>query len=343
MARALVACGDSPRGDPEHPPGGDAELPAGAIKFTMAEKMAVEAGGTKRKNEMDGESEAASPGRRSPGQVTMEAITAVLASQTREIQDGTSRQIAAALKDFEEKTVKRMEQSEDRVLQIARNQDAKIEGLLDRVKKLEEKPPVASAGSTAEGGERLALVMGGWKRDTHRDDILQDFAAMVKDLDLGESLDDEYFVPGIRSSVVIAPFIQRPSETEALTRKRMDKVMHLVREAKMQTQHLPDNTSIWAAVSRPKAVRRMAAHAGKVRRCLYLLDMNAKKSECEYSSGTVWMGGALLASATRCKPNQDGILEGVTPGSWLDAVAVAHVVPCEVKRVVDAWKQCLEG
>ena len=316
----------------------------------MAEKMVVEPSGTKRKSEMETEGDAASPTRRPGSGLTLESITALLANQTREIQDSTSKQINVALQALEDKTLKRMEATEEKVVTAVKAQDIKIaelgtrtEALLERVKLLESKPSGGSAGSTEEGGERLALVMGGWKRDTHRDHILQDFAAMGKDLDLGEFLDGEHFVPGIRSSVVIVPFLVRAAETETSTRNRMSKVLQLVREAKMQTQHLPENATIWAAVSRPRAVRKMAAHAGKVRRCLYLLDINAKNSECEYSSGSVWLGGNLLASASRARPTRDNILDGIVAGGWLDAQAVAHAVPCALKRVEEAWKQCLEG
>ena len=248
----------------------------------------------------------------------MEAITALLATQTRDIQESTSRQIRGALDDFEEKTLRRMDKTEDRIMKAVRGQDAKIEdlsvrteALLERVSKLEARPAATSAGSTTDGGERTALVMGGWKRDMHRNEMLADFAAMEKDLDLGDNLDNEHFVPGIRSSVVIVPFATRAGETDSATRQRMDKVLRLVREVKMQTQHLPDGAFIWAAVSRPNSVRKLASHAGKVRKCLYQLEINARNSECEYSSGSVWLNGVLLASATsggrcsgRCNPRE---------------------------------------
>ena len=101
----------------------------------------------------------------------------------------------------------------------------------------------------------------------------------------------------------------------------MNKVIQLVREAKLQTQNVPDDASVWAAVSRPKATRQLATHAGKVRKCLYMLGINARNSECEYSTGTVWLSQVLLASATRPLPSRDTILPGMVPNSWLDAEA----------------------
>ena len=214
---------------------------------------------------------------------------------------------------------------------------------VDRVRKLEARPAGSSVASTSEGGDRLALVVGGWKAETRKDLILADFESLVKELDLKPLLDGGHFVPGIRSSVAIVPFHARDGEPEHQVRDRMSKVIQTVREARLQTQHLPENASVWAAVSRPRAARQPAAHAGKVRKCLYSLEVNAKNSECEYSTGTVWLGNVLLASASRPKPDREDIVEGKLQGSWVDALAIANAVPCAVHRVRDAWKKCLES
>ena len=203
---------------------------------------------------------------------------------------------------------------------------------------------MGSADSTATGGsERLALVVGGWKPETHRDLILADFQSLTKELDIASLLDGEHFVPGLRASVTIVPIVVREGETEQQAKQRMTKVIQTVRDARMQTQNLPDDSTIWAAMSRPKAARQLAAYAGKVRKCLYTLDVNAKRSECEYSSGSVWLGGVLLASATRQPPLRETILKGKAPNSWLDAQAVANAVPCAVHGVETAWKTIMES
>ena len=114
------------------------------------------------------------------GGVTIEAITALLAKQTRDIRESTSEQITEALRSFEENTLRKMlDKTEEKVSQMVRGQDDKIDemrrttaALLERVQKLEDKPALSSNGSTAEGGDRLALVVGGWKADTHKDLIL---------------------------------------------------------------------------------------------------------------------------------------------------------------------------
>ena len=313
--------------------------------------MEADPAGTKRKSEAEPDAaEAISPQRRGGGALTLDAVTALFAQQTRDIRESTSSQINAAIKNLEEKTLKRIDLTEERMTEMVKSQDNKIqevqrttEGLLERVKALESRP-AGSADSTATGsGERLALVVGGWKPETHRDHILADFQSLTKELDVSGLLDGEYFVPGIRANVAIVPIMVRPGESEQQTRQRMSKVIQIVRDARMQTQHIPDDATIWAAMSRPKAARLLAARAGKVRKCLYMLEVNAKRSECEYSSGTVWLGGVLLASATRQAPARDTVLQGKVANSWVDAQAVANAVPCAIHRVETAWKAVMES
>ena len=317
----------------------------------MSRPMEAEGAGTKRKSDeaIDVE-EASSPHRRAGAGVTIEAITAFFAKQTKEIKESTSVQIQDAIKTLEEKTLKRMDQSEENVAKLFKKQEGKIENLkkttedlMARVLKLEARPAASSTGSTAEGSERLALVVGGWKAETHRDLILSDFESLVKELDLKSWLDGGHFVPGIRNSVAIVPFVAREHEQEHQVRTRMSQVIQIVREARLQTQNLPENATVWAAVLRPRAARQPAAHAGKVRKCLYTLEVNARNSECEYSTGTVWLGSVLLASASRPKPSGEDILEGKLAGSWVDARAMANAVPCDVHRVREAWKKSMES
>ena len=258
----------------------------------------------KRKSEGDPDGDdVPSPLRRGGGGLTLEAVTALLATQTREIKEGTSQQISEALKNLEEKTLKRMDRVEDKVEKLVREQDGKIgdlrqttETLLERVKRLEERPLPASVGSsTTAGDDRRALVIGGWKAETHRDLILSDFRSLVKELELEKLLDGDYFVPGLKHNVVIVPIAIRDKEMEHEARQRMLKIVQTVREARLQTQNLPENASVWAAVSKPRAARQLAAHAGKVRKCLYLLEVDARNSECEYATGSVLMWTLLTS------------------------------------------------
>ena len=269
---------------------------------------------SKRKSEGDPEGEdGLSPSRRGKDGLTLEAITALFAQQTREIKASTSVQINEAIRNLEEKTLKRMDQTAERVEKMVQGHEGKIvelqrttQTLLDRVWDLEDRPAPASVGSAATAGEdRRALVVGGWKPDTHKDLILADFRSLVKELDLTQLLDEDFFVPGLKHSVVIVPIALREKETEQQARHRMNKVVQVVREARLQIQNRPDGASVWAAVSRPRATRLLPAHAGKVRKCLYLLEVNARGTECEYLTGSVWSNNTLLASATRPQPKRD--------------------------------------
>ena len=324
----------------------------GAIsRKVMATPMDSDTSRAKRKSEGGPEGDdLPSPARRGPGGLTLEAVTALLTKQTKEIKEGTSQQIHEALQNLEAKTLKRMDRVEDKVDKLATDQDGKInalkqttEELLGRIKKLENRPIQTAGSSTSAGDDRRALVVGGWKSDTHRDLILADFKSLVKELELEKLLDGDYFVLGLKHNVVIVPIALRTKESEQDARQRMITVVQRVRDARLQTQNLPENASVWAAVSRPRAARQLAAHAGKIRKCLYLLDVDARNSECEYATGSVWLNNVLLASAAKPAPKRDYILKGKLETSWVDAQAIAHAVPCAVARVEEAWKQCLES
>ena len=136
-------------------------------------------------------------------------------------------QINDAIKNLEEKTLNRIGQTEDRVVKMVQGQDDKIQemqkttaALLDRVRALEDRPAASGASTaTGGGGDRLALVVGGWKRDTHRDLILSDFQSLVKELELGSLLDGSTLSPAFApvwrlclSWFVVAKLNSRPGK-----------------------------------------------------------------------------------------------------------------------------------
>ena len=233
----------------------------------MATAMEADSAGTKRKSEAEPDAvEAVSPQRRGGAALTLDAVTALFAQQTRDIKESTSMQINTAIKNLEEKTLKRIDMTEERVTAMVQVQDNKIQevqnttaALLERIKVLESRPMGSSVSTTAGGGERLALVVGGWKPETHRDLIMADFQSLTKELDVSSLLDGEHFVPGVRSSVAIVPIVVREGESEQQTRQRMSKVIQIVRDARLQTQNIPDDSTIWAAMSRPRAARQLAS------------------------------------------------------------------------------------
>ena len=74
---------------------------------------------------------------------------------------------------------------------------------------------------------------------------------------------EKWFVPGRRSSVVIVPFVIRKDESQGGVRDRMLGMVDFIRGAKMQTENLVGDATVWAAISKPRAQRLTAGHAGR--------------------------------------------------------------------------------
>ena len=282
------------------PRAGDAVVSDYTIQLTMG-NMDTSGAGTKRKPEeclRDGQP---SPSQRQPSSgLTLEAFSALLAAQTKEqtkeLQESTSKQLAQAIEKLEHKTNARIDKVEEvlkgGIRKANEGVDSVKEGLEHLAKRVSalESGSVSADGSTTSGEARLAIIFGGWRRDTQKQHIEGDFKALLSDLEVEKDLDRDWFVPGRRSSVVIAPIVVRRDETPGGARDRVLKVVEAVRSARMQTEHLQGEATIWATISKPRAQRLIASHAGKVRRLLWSLGIDARRADCEYSSGTVWMG-----------------------------------------------------
>ena len=253
--------------------------------------------GTKRKPEESlGEGNPSPSQRQTAPVLTIEAFSALLAAntreQTKELQESTSRQLAQAIEKLETRTNARIDKVEEVLKAGIRKAVEKVdvvqgdlESLTKRVAALES-GGTSMDGSTASGEGRLAVVFGGWRRDTQKQLIEGDFRAMLSDLDIEKDLDRDWFVPGRRSSVVIAPIVIRRDETPGGAHERMLKIIDAVRSARMQTEHLQGEATIWATMSKPRGQRLVASHAGKVRKLLWTLGLDARRADCEYSSGT---------------------------------------------------------
>ena len=231
-----------------------------------------------------------SPSQRQGGAgLTLDAFSALLAAsnkeQTRELQESTSRQLTQAMEKLEQRTNARIDKVEhalqEDIRKTAESMDTirgGLEHLTKRVLALES-GAVSTEGSTTSGDGRLAVVFGGWRRDTQKLLIEGDFRALLSDLELEKVLDGDWFVSGRCSSVVIAPIHIRKDETPSGARDRMLKIVETVRTARMQTENLHGEATIWATLSRPRAQRLVASHAGKVRKLLWTLGVDAKRTD----------------------------------------------------------------
>ena len=137
-------------------------------------------------------------------------------------------------------------------------------------------------------------------------------------------------------AVVIVPIVVRKDETAGVARDRVMSMADAIRSAKMQTENLVGDATVWAALSKPRAQRLNASHAGKLRRLLWSLKMDARVADCEYSSGSVWMGEHLIGSVSRRPSPNVNTEKGVVDGSWVDLAACAKIA-----TVKETWEACL--
>ena len=314
------------------------------------EDMAVDGGRTKRKQPGEEGEDPTSP----HASLTMAGMQAMLAShlstQTRELQAHQAAEIGKAVKAMEERTNKQIECVRKEILVEMRTGHNAHADLLEKLQEghgqLAKRLAALEAGGTsttssteASDGRRQAIILGGWARDTPRLDILSDVKALAADLDLQASLGD-YFVPGQRNSICICPF---EGEAGQVARGKMLAVIGKVQAARLQTEHLADGKHVWATLSRPRAQREGASHTSKMRRLLYVLGWDARQSDPEYATGTLWAKDKLLGSVTRSRPNTGSIQAGRAENSWIDLEAFCALTgktKCEVEQ---GWKECWES
>ena len=311
--------------------------------------MAVDGGRAKRKQPGE-EEEPQSPN----GILTLAAMQNMLAlhlsTQTKELQAHQTSEIGKAVKAMEERTNKQIEYVRKEIqVEMRTGHNAHAEALeklqegqdlmAKRLAALESREP-STVGSTEVGeGRRQAVILGGWPRDTPKLHILSDVKALAVDLDIQANLGD-YFVPGQRNSICICP-VEGSGTYE--DRRKMLALISKIQAARFQTEHLQDGKHVWATLSKPKTERERSSHTSKMRRLLYTLGWDARQSDPEYPTGTLWAKDKLLGSVTRSRPQGSTCEEGRAPNSRIDVMSFSAITGKTSQEVVTAWKGCWEN
>ena len=314
--------------------------------------MAVDGGRGKRKQpgEEEGGDEPQSPS----AALTLAAMQTMLAThlgtQTKELQAHQTAEIGKAVKAMEERTSRQIENIRKEIqLEMRHGHNAHAEALeklqeghdslSKRLASLEARGSSTAGSTGVSDGRRQAVVLGGWPRDTPRLDILSDVKALATDLDIQTDLGD-YFVPGQRNSICICPF---DGQEGYQNRGKMLAIIGKIQAARIQTEHLPDGKHVWATLSKPKAERERSSHISKMRRLLYVLGWDARQSDPEYATGTLWAKDQLLGSATRPKPQTGTCEASRAENSWIQLEAFGVITGKLTAEVLAAWKSCWEG
>ena len=186
------------------------------------------------------------------------------------------------------------------------------------------------------GGRRPALVLGGWDPDTAATDMLENAKKLIQELRLDLDTED-IFVPGVRRGFAIVPYGARSGEGPEALRNRVQGAMAKVKAANYVVPGRP--RQVWLVPSRSPAERRRSALAGKTKRLILQLSTDAggpaPSLEVEWGSGTVWLQGTRVASASSSAPHN---AETVSSGGWIDLQGIASKLRLSGARVTKEWE-----
>ena len=199
-----------------------------------------------------------------------------------------------------------------------------------------------TSGSSSGEEERRqpALIMGGWPEDTPASETLhnaQNTASQLRlDIDMGGA-----FVPGIRRGYAIIPIRPKDDESEEQHRQRIQNALQKVRNANLILGAKADggHQKLWLALSQSPQRRAKAKLAGKAKRLALEHGGDPRRVEAEFATGTVWLNGVKIASATASAPPNT-----TTAGAgWIHLQEVARLLREEPATVQSTWERIRQG
>ena len=146
---------------------------------------------------------------------------------------------------------------------------------------------------------------------------------------------DQLFVPGVRRGYAILPIDERLGEPFEARRQRIQDVIGKVRAANVQlgTHYDGGNRHVWIAMSQPPDRCGKARLAAKVKRLYLTMGGDKDSLEMEYSSGSAWINGNNVCSATAGKIQS---AEDAGPG-WVDIGGIARALHVDRSEVELVW------
>ncbi|CAE6972032.1 DHX57 [Symbiodinium sp. CCMP2592] len=271
----------------------------------------------------------------------MHHMEALLAAQASQIVNANQAQIQSLFTSLETKYDQkfadaglRFDNVEERVAGVE-SKLARIEDMISKGRGM------LGPGEGDESRRRLTLVFGGWRQDTPKKVILGEVEEALRRLQLLGSTDSAAFTTGPRRSVALMAFRQRTGEDFGDTRRRMLGIVTSLAEAAPMTSH---NKKMWCSFSRTKAERDVSGHASWLKRAVGLIDKSLVSNlDVEFSTGTVWCGESMVASATKSPPSgvPDADVmwdEGLVARPWIWVPALAR----ELGRDESHLRQAIE-
>ena len=246
-----------------------------------------------------------------------EAIGEAIRGELHEVRKDI-RNFAQRVDHVESQVTKQMQQTIN-LLDEMTNKHAEHGGILEqlqeanrevhaRLDKLERGGTASSvAGSTAappsEGGRKPALIIGGWDADQEAQTTKREASDILKSVEAPIAMDN-IFVPGVRRGYAILPVDERPGETFDQRKQQVQEVITKVRAANMHLGVRADGAPrrLWIAMSQPPERRRRARLAAKTKRLYLTLGGDKALLEMEYNTGSAWIEGHKVCSATASRP-----------------------------------------
>ncbi|CAE7709541.1 unnamed protein product, partial [Symbiodinium necroappetens] len=183
-----------------------------------------------------------------------------------------------------------------------------------------------------DGGQRPAIVAGGWDADQDAETTLklvkEHIERLQVDLDLQEA-----FVPGLRRGFAILPVNPREGEGQEPFRNRVRMALKQIREARIVTGDRPEggHRYFWAAMSESPERRKRAQFSGKVKRLILGSQGDRRLVQVEFGTGNVWYDGAKIASAVTSTP-PGGEMAGV---GWINLPSLARQLGTSLTELTD--------
>ncbi|CAE6973508.1 ZRANB3 [Symbiodinium natans] len=271
-----------------------------------------------------------------------ERVTTVESEVTKQLQ--TTLALLKQLTDKQDNQGAKMAEVVEGQRYLEDKMEANQRSLEERIEKLETSgcnpgQSITSMATTDDGigGRKPALIMGGWGDNTPANEVIEKATQILRQLKVDIDYQDT-FVPGIRRGFALIPLKgARVGEGSEEYRQRIQRAITIVRNAKIQTGHVREDTGqpryAYLTISQPPERRRRARLAAKVKRCILELGGSHNDSEVEFATGTVWYGGARISSAV--SPAKEGA-DKIGPG-WVDVNEMAKALRVTVERTQQPW------
>ena len=274
--------------------------------------------------------------------LTLEMLQGLFEKHSREIRDSQKLELNRAMAQTNQ-LVQTIEGKLDKQGEVVNQLQGKQEDFEKRLSRLETSGSTTAASLGVDEGVRSSVVFGGSVLATKKAMMLAELEEALKDLNIRGCLENDPYCPGVRKGICVAPLQVRDAETPADTRERMLKVVKTVSDHSISTKHMEDSKTLWCAVSRPKAERDRARHAGKLRRLLHSIDGSlVNQANTEYPTGSLWVADYLLGSAIKPKPTDaQNLAEGKLAGSWVSITRVAKLCTCSEAHAHKMWQDAI--